>query len=134
MTRYLLDTNHLGEAIRKVSRVRDRVHQSERKGHRFGSCAPALCELEVGIQQTSNAQASRRRLYSLFKVVRLWPIDEEIAPIYGTLYLALRKRGKAISFVDLILASLAVHIKCTLLTTDRDFEALPEVPTENWVS
>lgn len=32
----------------------------------------------------------------------------------------------------MMLAALARQMKLTLLTTDRDFEALPKVRTENW--
>ena len=49
MKRYLLDTNHLGEAIRPVSIVRDRIQQLHRQGWVFGTCGPVLCELLVGV-------------------------------------------------------------------------------------
>ena len=49
MPDYLLDCNHLSAAMRKVSPVRERIHQGRRAGHRFISCYPVLCELEVGI-------------------------------------------------------------------------------------
>jgi hypothetical protein len=52
MADYLLDCNHLSAALRKVSAVRDRIHEGRKAGHRFISCYPVLCELEVGIQQT----------------------------------------------------------------------------------
>jgi predicted nucleic acid-binding protein len=32
MNRYLLDTNHLSEAVRRVSVVRDRIQQQRRQG------------------------------------------------------------------------------------------------------
>jgi len=46
MAGFLLDTNHLGEAIRPVSRVRERIEQARRAGLRVGTCVPVLCELE----------------------------------------------------------------------------------------
>jgi predicted nucleic acid-binding protein len=33
----------------------------------------------------------------------------------------------------MMLAALARQYKLTLLTTDRDFEALPDLKVENWV-
>jgi hypothetical protein len=45
MKRYLLDTNHLGEAIGRVSIVRDRIQQLHRQGDIFATCVPAVCEL-----------------------------------------------------------------------------------------
>jgi len=49
MKRYLLDTNHFGEAIGRVSIVRDRIQQWHRQGGIFGTCGPVLCELLVGV-------------------------------------------------------------------------------------
>jgi predicted nucleic acid-binding protein len=134
MTRYLLDTNHVSEGIQKVSHIRDRLQQSNREGNKFGTCAPVLCELEVGVQQLVDPTAARRRLDAVLEIVRLWSIDVDVARIYGTLYRELKRRGRALSQVDLMLGSLAVHMNLTLLTTDRDFEALPEVQRENWLS
>jgi tRNA(fMet)-specific endonuclease VapC len=132
MPDYLLDCNHLSAALRKVSPVRERIQQTRKAGHRFISCHPVLCELEVGIQQTSKPDENRRRLAQLLRHVRLWPLDEETARLYGEVYQELRRQGRALSQVDIMLAALARQHKLTLLTTDRDFEALPDLPAENW--
>ena len=36
--------------------------------------------------------------------------------------------------VYMMQAALARQMQLTLLTADRDFEALPEIPTENWLA
>lgn len=132
MPDYLLDCNHLSAALRKVSLVRERIHQGRRAGRRFISCYPVLCELEVGIQQTPRPEENRRRLIQLLRQVRLWPLDAETARLYGAVYLDLRRQGRALSQVDIVLAALARQHKLTVLTTDRDFEALPDLRVENW--
>ena len=134
MTRYLLDTNYLADAIRKSSRVRDRIRRFAQTGNRFGTCGPVLCELEAGIQQTGQPAAARRRLNTLLGVVRLWTIDPAVAEVYGALYLELRRSGRSLSQVDMLLAALARQMGLVLLTTDRDFEALPDIHTENWLA
>ncbi|MBI1830484.1 MAG: hypothetical protein HYR84_03425 [Planctomycetes bacterium] len=48
MKRYLLDTNHLGEAIGRVSVVRDRVQQLHRQGTVFASCGPVFWRRSPG--------------------------------------------------------------------------------------
>jgi tRNA(fMet)-specific endonuclease VapC len=132
MPDYLLDCNHLSAALRKVSPVRERIHQGRRAGHRFISCYPVLCELEVGIQQTPKPEENRRRLNQLLRQVRLWPLDVETARLYGAVYLDLRRQVRALSQVDMVQAALARQHKLTVLTTDRDFEALPDLRVENW--
>jgi predicted nucleic acid-binding protein len=54
------------------------------------------------------------------------------AQIYGDLYMELRKCGRVLSQVDIMVAALARQMDLTILTTDRDFEALPDIPTADW--
>ena len=95
----LLDCNHLSAALRKVSAMRDRIHQGRKAGHRFISCYPVLCELEVGIQQTSKPEEVRRRLVQLMRHIRLWSLDAETARLYGAVYIELRRQGRVLSQV-----------------------------------
>jgi predicted nucleic acid-binding protein len=132
MKRYLLDTNHLGEAIGRVSIVRNRIQQLHRQGDIFGTCVPVRCELLVGVVLRKDAAKSRRRLDGLLQVVRPWPIDLAIGDRYAETYHELQKARRALSQVDILLAAMARHLSATLLPTDRDFEALPGIPTENW--
>jgi tRNA(fMet)-specific endonuclease VapC len=134
MAGFLLDTNHMGAAIRRVSELRDRIDQARRSGLALGTCTPVLCELEVGIQQTHQPAVYRRSLTLLLSKVRLWPIDRNVARSYGEIYLRLRRQGRALSSVDIMLAALAKLMNLTLLTTDRDFEALPDIRTEDWLT
>jgi tRNA(fMet)-specific endonuclease VapC len=134
MADYLLDCNHLSAALNRVSAVRDRIHRERRAGHRFVSCHPVLCELEVGIQQTARPDENRRRLAQLLRHVRLWPLDAETTRRYGAVYLELRGLGRVLSQVDMILAALARQHGLTVLTTDRDFEVLADLRIENWVA
>jgi tRNA(fMet)-specific endonuclease VapC len=133
MTRYLLDTNHLGEALNRVSVVRDRVQQLHRQGESFATCGPVLCELLVGVTRRADGIQTRRRLDHLLKLVRVWPVDLAIAERYSLAYHELRKAGRALSQVDIMLAALARHHDATLLTTDKDFAALTDVRTDNWL-
>jgi predicted nucleic acid-binding protein len=133
MPDYLLDCNHLSAALRKVSSVRERIHQARRAGHRFISCYPVLCELEAGVQQTPKPEENRRRLAQLLRHVRLWPLDADTARLYGAVYIELRRQGRVLSQVDMLLAALGRQHKLHVLTTDRDFEALPDLHVENWV-
>jgi len=130
---YLLDTNQLSEAIRPVSRVRERIAQERLGGIRIGTCVPALCELEAGIHSLVKRDAYRLALGRLLSQVRVWPIEREAAQAYGEVFHELRSRGRALSQVDMMLAALARVMDLTLVTADRDFEALSDLRTENWL-
>jgi tRNA(fMet)-specific endonuclease VapC len=130
----LLDTNHLSEALRPVSRVRDRIGQLRLMGVRIGTCVPVLCELEAAFPSGKRGEAYRLALQRLLARVRLWPLEREVAHQYGEIFQELRRRGRVLSQVDMMLAALARQMDLTLVTTDRDFEALPDLRTENWLN
>ncbi len=134
MPDYLVNCNHLAAALRKVSVVRERIHHGRRGGRRFICCHPVLCELEVGIQQTPKPDENRHRLAQLLHHVRLWPLDAETTRLYAAVYIELRQHGRVLSQVDMMLAALARQHKLTVLTTDRDFEAVAGLAVENWVN
>ena len=134
MAGYLLDTNHLGAALTIGSGILRRFDQARRSGIRLGTCVPVLCELEAGIQQTRDLDRRRRVLKLLFRYFRIWPIDPPLAEAYGAIFIDLVRRGRSLSHVDIVLAALARQMDLTLLTTDRDFEALPDVKAENWLT
>lgn len=133
MRNFLLDTNHLSDAIGKVSALRDRIRKMRRQGFNFGTCWPALFELEQGMVQTKGPAACRRNLRLLLKEVRIRPLDWDLMQAFGQVHVALKKQGRALSFVDKVLAALALQEKATVLTTDGDFQALPQIQTENWL-
>jgi predicted nucleic acid-binding protein len=134
MNRYLLDTNHLGEAIDAVSVVRDRLQQLHREGDVFRTCGPVLCELLVGVAVRKDKEKMRRRLDKLLELVRVWPIEIGIAERYAQTYHELKNAGRALSQVDIMLVAVARETGATLLTTDNDFRPISDIHLENWLA
>lgn len=132
MTGYLLDTNHLGAALDGDSRVYERILSARRDGYRVGTCAGVLCELAVGIEQTTRREANWTALRFLLGQIRIWPIDLPTVRIYGEIYNELRAKGRVLSQVDMMIAAIARRMKLMVLTTDRDFEAISDVKVEDW--
>lgn len=131
---YLLDTNHVSAAINPVSALRDRIVRRHRQGTRFRTCVPVLCELEVGIQDSSHVDSYRRQLIHLSRKVKVVPLEIGLAQEYGQVFRELRAQGRPMSQVDMLLAAMVRRAKWTLLTSDRDFEAVKGLRTENWLS
>ena len=103
MTRaYLLDTNHVGAAINPVSHLRDRMVQEHRAGGRFRTCIPVLCELDIGIQDSGNAETYRRQLKILLKTMKLVPLEPVVAQEYGLIFRDLRSKGRVLSQIDML--------------------------------
>ena len=76
---------------------------------------------------------NRRILAVLRRQIRVWPLKEPLAPVYAEIFHYLRVRGRVLSQVDMMLTALARSMGATLLTSDRDFEALPNLQIENWL-
>jgi tRNA(fMet)-specific endonuclease VapC len=133
MVRYLLDTNHLGAALDDRSTIRERLFRARRAGHRLATCVPVLCELETGLHHTRRRDQNRRVLSVLLRQIRVWPLEPSIAPLYAETFHYLRANGRVLSQVDMMLAAIAVSTGATLLTSDRDFEVLPNIRIENWL-
>lgn len=134
MKRYLLDTNHVGIAVNARTELASRITERMTQGDRFGTCLPVLCEVQAGRQRVAHPDDYQRNLKLLLRRVRIWPMDQETTEIYGEIYSLARQRGRVLSPVDLMVASLARQHRCTILPADRDFEAFNDVvPVENWL-
>ena len=132
MSGRLLDTNHLNTAVRKDSVIAKRIEAERKRGLRVGTCVPVLCELEVGACQVRDPLEYRDALNILLRRLRIWPITPVTAQHYGAIHQDLKRRGRALSQVDIMLAALCRELDLTLVTTDKDFVALPWLRTENW--
>ncbi|MDP9172776.1 MAG: type II toxin-antitoxin system VapC family toxin [Planctomycetota bacterium] len=130
---YMLDTNHLSKAVRSGSVVQRKIVELRGGGARIGVCVPVLCEIEAGIQQISRPDDYRRDLERLLRQVRVWPFDLLTARIYGEIHHDLKRRGRVLSQVDTMLAALATQMNLTLVTSDQDFAALPDLSIANWL-
>ncbi len=132
MPAYLLDTNHVGLAVNRASQVGRRILEARLAGMRVGTCLPVFCEIEAGMRQVQRPLVYRRNLNHLIRQLRIWPIDLKTARIYGDLYNELRRRGRVLSQVDMMVAALARQLKLIVLTTDRDFQAVPGIRVADW--
>ena len=60
--------------------------------------------------------------------------DEWDAESAADLQLALRRRGRQLETVDSLIAVVTLRYGLILLTTDKDFQAVPGLPQENWLA
>jgi tRNA(fMet)-specific endonuclease VapC len=78
--------------------------------------------------------AFRKTLGKLLERISRWTLDDTTARLYGEAFRELRDKGRALSQVDIMLVALTRQMDLTLLTSDRDFEAVPDIRTENWLT
>jgi len=60
-------------------------------------------------------------------------LDENDLLDAASLQVLLRRQGRQLHTVDALIATVALRYKLTLLTTDKDFQPVPALVTENWM-
>lgn len=132
MAGYLLDTNHAAALVTLGHVVPRRVMLRLASGDTFAICVPVVAETLFGIGLLPRAKqnlAEWARLRSNFTC--LIP-DESDAEKSAALRCDLRRRGHQLDTIDALIAILALRNNLVLLTTDRDFSAVPGLRVENW--
>ncbi|WP_020470236.1 type II toxin-antitoxin system VapC family toxin [Zavarzinella formosa] len=133
MTRYLLDSGILGHLVNRRQGIRERCQLETRKGNIIGIGVPVLAELVYGIEYGENRDRNMRSLHSVLPSITVWPFDKDAAFEYGRLHAELRRTGRPMQVIDIMIAAIALTLgKCTVVSTDSDLLAIPGLTVENW--
>jgi len=131
--RYLLDTNAAADCIFRRKGVPERVKEARAAGHKIGIAIPVLAELLGGIEYSQTRETNLEILNRNVGLFRLWPFTAEAAREYGRPYAELRRKGRPMQTVDMMVAATALAMgNCTVVTADSDLSAVPGLPVENW--
>ena len=133
MSDYLLDTNHVSPLVTLEHPHRQRVFHSLTERHTFAICVPVLTETLFGINTVPRAVrniAEWQQLQHLFPCYAPDRLDGEVA---ADLQISLRRQGWQPETIDALIVAIALRYELTLLTTDKDFRAVPNLRYENWL-
>lgn len=133
MARYILDTNHISPLVTKGHYLRRRVLDSQEQGNTFGIAAPALTEFLFGILLTPRVKANLNEWEKIQPGFDFLGIRRQEAEQAAELQAILRKRGWQLATIDALIATVALRDELILLTTDKDFDAVPNLQTQNWL-
>jgi tRNA(fMet)-specific endonuclease VapC len=91
------------------------------------------CGIVAGLEASSSREASwdiaRRTLGKLV----CWPFDKSAAYQYGRIFADLKRRGRVIQQIDMMIAAIAFSLgNCTVVSSDSDLSAVPGLAVENW--
>jgi tRNA(fMet)-specific endonuclease VapC len=135
MTRYLLDTGIAGDFVNRRRGVYERARRAVADGHRIGIGLPVLAELHYGVEYSASAERNRVLLRRALADLILWPLTEEATEIYGRVRADLRRAGRVVQAIDLLVAAIALSLKhCTVVSSDSDLTAVPGLSVENWAT
>ncbi|MEJ7591491.1 MAG: type II toxin-antitoxin system VapC family toxin [Planctomycetaceae bacterium] len=131
--RYLLDSNAVTSLINNRPPFIAKLEIVRRQGCRIGTCEPVVAELLFGLEMSSSRNANILRLYRGLRLIRCWPFDRSASEVYGRTSAELRRRGRQMQVIDVMLAATALSLgNCTVVTTDSDLSDIPCLKVENW--
>lgn len=135
MRRFLLDSGIAGDLINRRHGVFERARQEVAQGNRIGIGVPVLAELVYGIESSASRDRNMKALRSALTNLTLWPFDEAAAFEYGRVAAELRRIGRPMQTVDIMIAAIARTLAhCTVVTKDSDLAAVPGLAIANWAS
>ncbi|WP_261361909.1 type II toxin-antitoxin system VapC family toxin [Frigoriglobus tundricola] len=131
----MLDTNAVADCIFQRRGVAFRVRSARLAGHKIWTGVPVLAELFAGIEYSATRDTNTAVLNQNVRLFRLWPFTEDAAREYGRLYAHLRRIGRTIQTVDLMIAAIALTLGgCTVVTSDSDLSGIPGLNVESWAT
>lgn len=133
MRRYLLDTGIAGDYINRRRGAFEVARERVIRGDRVGIAVPVLAELVYGAENSQSRERNFQSIRIALGAWRLWPFTEEAAWEYGRLFAELRRVGRPMQAVDVMIAATALTLgNCTVVSADSDLTAIPGLRVENW--
>jgi tRNA(fMet)-specific endonuclease VapC len=133
MTRYLLDTNAVSDFINHRYGVSERAREARVRGAVIGTCEPVVAELFFGLENSASRDENLQRLRHGLSRLRCWPLDRRASEEFGRLVVALKRVGRLIGPMDMLIAAIALSLgDCTVVTNDKDYLSVPGLKVENW--
>ena len=135
MRRYLLDTGIAQAFINRRHGALERADAERHAGNRIGICTPVLGELWSGVEGRASRDRNLQRLRLALSRLVVWPYTNEAAPQFGRVFAELRRIGRPMQQIDIMIAAIAMSLgNGTVVTTDSDLGAVPGLRVENWAS
>lgn len=132
MIRYMLDTNTIAYAIKRQPLcVLKKLQEHDPSEICISSIT--MAELEFGIFNSSKPTQNRLALMLFLSNIEVLPFDAAAAFEYGDIRYYLKSNGIIIGANDILIASHARSLGCTLVTHNtREFIRVPNLSLEDW--
>jgi tRNA(fMet)-specific endonuclease VapC len=123
------DSSYLIDLLREQGRERPGKATAFLQKHtsdRLLASVFVVCELEAGAAEASSPDRERARLRTVLRAMAVVYPDERFPPVYGEALSTLRRRGRTVATMDLLIATAALVDTAALVTANRKhFENIP---------
>lgn len=90
-------------------------------------------EVWFGVENNPSFR-SRSRIGAFMQILKVLPLEPDVAKVYGAIRAGLRRIGGELSANDLMIAAHALSLDATLVTGDeKAFSRVPGLKVENWL-
>lgn len=130
--KYLLDTNI---CIYIINQKPPKVFRRFRKLQvgEIGVSAIVHSELQFGVFNSAYPAQNQQALKTFLAPLAILDFPQEAAELYGKIRAKLRREGKNIGPLDLLIAVHALYLKSTLVTNNTsEFKRIPGLKVVNW--
>ena len=129
---YLLDTNICIFAINKrPEKVIETIKEKSKSGIYIS--ALTVAELEYGVENSLHIVDNRIALLKFLSIFNILDFNDMDAAPYGKLKTKLKKTGKIIGPIDMLLAAQAISKDLIFVTNNVDeFNRIEELKIEDW--
>ena len=94
-----------------------------------------VAELQYGVEKSAAKERNARALEAFLLPLEIAPFDLDSAVVYGRIRTVLERQGKPIGGMDMLIAAQAIAHNLTLITHNlKEFERIPDLRCETWVS
>ncbi len=128
--RYLLDSDWTIQCLNGVDRFVERIDELASAG--LGLSVVSLAEVYEGVLGSAEPILRERELNTWLRQVRLLEVDAEVARVFARERVRLRREGRLIADLDLLIGATALRHDLTLLSNNRrHFERIPRLSIES---
>lgn len=126
----VLDSDHWIALLRGQLDLRGQVAANEA----LAITAISVGELVYGAERSAQATQKLLQIDTLLAGVIVLPYDDAAAHRFGSLKVALERRGERLADADLQIAAVVLGYAATLVThNQRHFQRVPGLPLEDWM-
>lgn len=128
---FLLDTNAVSAFMRANNPAFDR-RMADVGEERLAVSAISHGETLYGLAMNPGAKRLWAAAEYLFRTVTILDWTVETSQRYGNLRAEMRRVGKALQPLDMLIAAHALETGATLVSSDRAFRSVPDLTVEDW--